>query len=115
MKKSRLNEQQIAFIFKQAEDGPEFISKHLDLWAYQYKVILDFSRPGKPTENALIESYNGRIRTECLNANWFLSLADTQSKCEARRRDYNEVRPHSFLGNQTPMVRAFALGHVCLA
>jgi len=92
-------------------NGPEFISKDLDLWAYQHDVILDFSRPGKPTDNAYVESYNGRVRAECLNANWFLSLADAQAKCEAWRRDYNEVRPHSSLGNQTPMERAFASGH----
>lgn len=72
--------------------------------------VLDFSRPGKPTDNAFAESFNGRVRAECLNANWFLSLADARHKCEAWRRDYNEVRPHSSLGNQTPMERAFASG-----
>jgi transposase InsO family protein len=89
MKKSKLSEQQIAFISKRAEDGPEFISQDLDLWAYQHNVILDFSRLGKPTDNAFVDSYNGRIRADCLTANWFLSLADTQSKRRARRRDYN--------------------------
>jgi putative transposase len=58
-------------------------------------VTLDFSRPGKPTDNAFIESLNGKFRAECLNANWFMSLDEARRKCEAWRRDYNEVRPHS--------------------
>ena len=66
-------------------------------------VTLDFSRPGKPTDNAFIESFNGKFRAECLNANWFLSLDEARRKCEAWRRDYNEVRPHSAIGNKTPM------------
>src|SRR3546814_18463066 len=69
-----------------------FISRELDLWAYMKGVTLDFSRPGKPTDNAFIESFNGK---ECLNAHWFMSLDDAVRKCEAWRRDYNEVRPHS--------------------
>jgi putative transposase len=96
------------------DQGPEFISKDLDLWAYQHDIVLDFSRPGKPTDNAFAESFNGRVRAECLNANWFLSLADARLKCEAWRRVYNEVRPHSSLGNQTPMERTFASGQACL-
>jgi putative transposase len=63
---------------------------------------LDFSRPGKPTDNAYIESFNGRFRQECLNEHWFLSLDDARAKVEAWRRDYNEERPHSALGNATP-------------
>jgi putative transposase len=63
---------------------------------------LDFSRPGKPTDNAYIESFNGRFRQECLNDHWFLSLDDARDKVEAWRRDYNEERPHSALGNATP-------------
>jgi putative transposase len=66
-------------------------------------VTLDFSRPGKPTDNAFIESFNGKFRAECLNANWFMSLDEARAKCEAWRRDYNEVRPHSAIGNKTPM------------
>jgi putative transposase len=77
------------------DNGPEFVSKELDLWAYMKGVTLDFSRPGKPTDNAFIESFNGKFRAECLNANWFLSLDEARAKCEAWRRDYNEVRPHS--------------------
>ena len=83
--------------------GPEFVSKDLDLWAYLKGVTLDFSRPGKPTDNAFIESFNGKFRAECLIANWSMSLDDAQAKCEAWRRDYNEVRPHSAIGNRTPM------------
>lgn len=75
------------------DNGPEFISKVLDNWAYEHGVVLDFSRPGKPTDNAYIESFNGRFREECLNANWFLSLEDARCKIEAWRHDYNEVRP----------------------
>jgi putative transposase len=84
------------------DNGPEFISKDVDLWAYWNHVTLDFSRPGKPTDNAYIESFNGRFRQECLNEHWFLSLDDARDKVEAWRRDYNEERPHSALGNATP-------------
>ncbi len=85
------------------DNGSEFISRDLDLWAYQKGVILDFSRPGKPTDNAFIESFNGKLRAECLNAHWFMSLDDAREKMEAWRRDYNEVRPHSAIGNRTPI------------
>jgi putative transposase len=84
------------------DNGPEFVSKSLDWWAYFNGVELDFSRPGKPTDNAFIESFNGRLRAECLNENWFLSLEDAQEKIEAWRTDYNERRPHSALGNLAP-------------
>jgi putative transposase len=92
------------------DNGPEFISKALDLWACANGVTLDFSRPGKPTDNAFIESFNGRLRDECLNANWFLSLDDARSKIEAWRRDYNEVRPHTSLGWMTPAEFASSAG-----
>ena len=82
--------------------GPEFVSKNLDLWAWQRGVALDFSRPGKPTDNAYIEAFNARFRAECLNAHWFLSLADAAEKLEAWRRDYNDERPHSAIGNKVP-------------
>jgi putative transposase len=85
------------------DQGSEFVSRDLDLWAYQRGVTLDFSRPGKPTDNAFIESFNGKLRTECLNAHWFMCLVDAQEKCEAWRRDYNEVRPHSAIGNKPPI------------
>jgi len=84
------------------DNGPECISKDLDLWAYWNKVKLDFSRPGKPTDNAFIEAFNARFRMECLNEHWFLSLDDAQQKVEAWRRDYNEDRPHSSLDNIPP-------------
>ena len=74
--------------------GPEFVSKELDLWAYRKGVTLDFSRPGKPTDNAFIESFNGKFRVECLNANWFLSLDEARAKCEAWRRDYKHASQH---------------------
>ncbi len=84
------------------DNGSEFISKVMDKWAYERGVELDFSRPGKPTDNAAVESFNGRLRQECLNAHWFLSLADAQAKIGAWRQDYNESRPHSSLGWATP-------------
>ena len=84
------------------DNGPEFISKELDKWAYGHKVTLDFSRPGKPTDNAFIESFNGSFRDECLNTNWFLSMEDAKEKIKTWRRDYNEWRPHSSLDNLSP-------------
>lgn len=90
------------------DNGPEFVSKALDRWAYENGVTLDFSRPGKPTDNAFIESFNGRLRDECLNVHWFLSLADAQAKIEAWRRHYNESRPHTSLGWLTPAEYAAA-------
>jgi len=71
------------------------ISRDLDLWAYQKGVVLDFSRPGKPTDNSFIESFNGKFRAECLNTHWFMSLDDARSKLEDWHRDYNEFRPHT--------------------
>lgn len=84
------------------DNGSEFISKALDKWAYDNGVILDFSRPGKPTDNAYIESFNGSFRDECLNTNWFLSLDDAGEKIEHWREEYNSFRPHSSLGDLTP-------------
>jgi len=86
----------------QVDNGPEFISKDVDLWAYWNHVKLDFSRPGKPTDNAYIESFNARFRLECLNEHWFMSLEDAREKTEEWRRDYNQSRPHSSLGNVPP-------------
>ena len=85
------------------DQGSEFISRDLDLWAYQKGVVLDFSRPGKPTDNAFIESFNGKFRAECLNAHWFMNLDGARSKMEHWRRDHNEVRPHSAIGNKPPI------------
>jgi len=78
------------------------LAKALDRWAYENGVTLDFSRPGTPTDNAFVESFNGRLRDECLNTHWFLSLADARAKIEAWRRHYNESRPHTSLGWITP-------------
>jgi putative transposase len=88
------------------DNGPEFAGRMLDHWAYLNGVGIDFSRPGRPTDNAPIEAFNARLRAECLNASWFLSLADARERIERWRRDHNEDRPHSALGNLTP--RAFA-------
>jgi putative transposase len=88
------------------DNGPEFAGKVLDQWAYLNGVGIDFSRPGKPTDNELIEAFNGRLRAECLNASWFLSMADARDRIEEWRCAYNDDRPHSALGNLTP--RAFA-------
>lgn len=84
------------------DNGPEFTGRLLDQWAYLNKVELDFSRPGKPTDNAYIEAFNSRVRQECLNASWFLSMADARNRINEWRTDYNENRPHSSLGNLTP-------------
>lgn len=84
------------------DNGSEFSGRLTDFWAYQHQVKLCFSRPGKPTDNAFIESFNGSLRDECLNTHWFSSIEDTKVKLEAWRMDYNENRPHRSLNNQTP-------------
>ena len=86
----------------QVDNGSEFISKALDKRAYENKITLDFSRPGKPTDNAFIESFNGSFRDEYLNVNWFLSMEDAQDKIERWRKEYNHYRPHSSLADLTP-------------
>jgi putative transposase len=89
------------------DNGTEFVSAAMDLWAYTHSVVLDFSRRGKPTDNATIESFNGRLREECLNVHWFASLDDAQRKVDAFRWDYNEHRPHRALEGLSP--REYAL------
>jgi len=84
------------------DHGTEFMSRALEDWAWRRGVQLDFIRPGKPVENAYIESFNGKLRDECLNTNQFVSLDDAKAKIEAWRRDYNEHRPHGSLGHLTP-------------
>ncbi|MGH8436727.1 MAG: IS3 family transposase, partial [Pseudomonas sp.] len=84
------------------DNGTEFTSKTFDEWAWQHGIQLDFSRPGTPTDNGFIESFNGRLRDECLNANEFVSIDDARDRIEAWRQDYNDFRPHSSLGNLTP-------------
>jgi putative transposase len=86
----------------QTDNGSEFISKEMDRWAYENKVIMDYSRPGKPTDNPFVESFNGSFRDECLNAHWFLSLEDAVEKIEAWRQEYNHFRPHRSLNDLTP-------------
>ena len=85
------------------DQGSEFVSRDLDLWAYANDVTLDFSRLGKPSDNAFIEAFNGRFRAECLNATWFLTLADVREKLEAWLRYDNEDRPHGAIGDKAPV------------
>lgn len=84
------------------DNGSEFAGKVMDRWAHERKIEIDFSRPGKPTNNATIKSFKGRLRQEYLNENWFLSLADAKQNIEAWRTFYNQVRPHSALAWATP-------------
>ena len=84
------------------DNGPELAGKALDQWAYERNVRLRFIEPGKPVQNAFVESFHGRFRDECLNAHWFVSLADARQIVEAWRDDYNRLRPHSSLGYRTP-------------
>ncbi len=86
----------------QVDNGSEFISKEFDKWAYENNVTLDYSRPGKPTDNPFIESFNGSFRDECLNTHWFLSLDDAYEKINAWVSEYNNFRPQSSLNDQTP-------------
>ncbi len=84
------------------DNGTEFTSQAMDLWAYHAGVRIDFSRPGKPTDNAYVESFNGTLRLECLDAHWFASLSEAKQIIEAWRREYNESRPHRAHGERTP-------------
>ena len=84
------------------DNGPEFRGRALAAWSEQRRVRLEFIQPGKPAQNAYIESFNGRLRDECLNANWFTSLSDARRKVETWRQDYNELRPHSSLNYLPP-------------
>jgi putative transposase len=84
------------------DNGSEFSGRLMDLWAYHHGVRIDFSRPGKPTDNCFVETFNGSLRDECLNVHWFESMEDAKAKIEAWRLDYNESRPHQGLQEQTP-------------
>ncbi|MDT4866804.1 IS3 family transposase ISYps8 [compost metagenome] len=86
----------------QCDNGSEFISKDVDKWAYENGVTLDFSRPGKPTDNPYVESFNGKFRDECLSVNWFLSLEDAGQKIDDWKWEYNYFRPHSSLSDLSP-------------
>lgn len=85
-----------------SDNGPEFISHALDRWAYARGVTLHFIQPGKPTQNAFVESFNGTFRDECLDEHWFMSLEDAREKIESWRCEYNQDRPHGSLGKLTP-------------
>lgn len=84
------------------DNGAEFCSRAMDAWAYQTGVKLDFIRPGRPAENGFVESFNGRLRDECLNVNLFFGLAEVRDKLESWRHDYNNFRPHGSLGDLPP-------------
>ena len=86
----------------QVDNGPEFISQVMDQWAQEHGVALHFIRPGKPTDNGRIESFDGKFRDECLNQFWFVNLMEARERIEVWRIDYDRVRPHSSLGYQTP-------------
>jgi len=92
------------------DQGCQFTSKELDLWAYANDVTLDFSRPGRPVDKAFAESFNARVRMECLGQHWFMDLDDARQKVESWRREYNEVRPHNAIGDRTPMALLSAFG-----
>ena len=92
------------------DNGSEFSERLLDLWAYHQKVQIDFSRPGKPTDNAYIETFNGSFRDECLNLHWFESIDGACAKIEAWRQDNNESRPHQALNELTPQEFAYREG-----
>ena len=85
------------------DNGSEFTGRLVDLWAYANKVTMQFSRPGKPTDNAFIESFNGSLRDECLNVHWFADLTDATQKLQAWQREYNESRPHRALNELSPL------------
>lgn len=87
----------------QCDNGSEFVSKEVDRWAYDNKVTLDFSRPGKPTDNPYVESFNGKFRDECLSPNWFINLEHATEKIEDWRWEYNHFRPHSSLQDLSPI------------
>lgn len=91
------------------DNGPEFTSNHFDAWAYASSIKIDFITPGKPIQNAFCESFNGSFRDECLNTSWFHTLAQARKEIEEWRRDYNEARPHSSIGDRTPTEYAASL------
>jgi putative transposase len=86
-----------------ADNSAEFTGQLVDHWAYHHGTRIEFSRPGKPTDNAFIETFNGTLRDECLNIHWFGSIVEAKRLIEAWRIDYNERLPHMALGNKTPL------------
>lgn len=107
---NRLAAQRRAPKYLFVDNGSEFSGQLLDLWAYHCRARIDFSRPGKPTDNCYIETFNGSLRDECLNVHWFESIDDAKEIIEAWRRDYNETRPHMALKDVAPEVYARHLG-----
>jgi putative transposase len=85
------------------DNGSEFTSRNFDAWAYEHKVAIDYIMPGRPTQNGYIESFNGKLREECLSGSWFRSLAEAQTVLDGWVEDYNKVRPHSSLANLAPL------------
>ncbi len=96
-----------------SDNGPEFTSRALDQWAYEHGIRWHYVQPGRPMENGYVESFNGRLRDECLNENWFGDLAEARETIEAWRQDYNRCRPHSALGYRTPEEFAAAAAGDC--
>jgi putative transposase len=96
-----------------SDNGPEFTSRALDQWAYEHGIRWHYIQPGRPMENGYVESFNGRLRDECLNENWFMDLAEARETIEAWRQDYNQCRPHSALGYRTPEEFAAAAAADC--
>ena len=94
------------------DNGSEFSGRLLDLWAYHCKTRIDFSRPGKPTDNCYVETFNGSLRDECLNLHWFETLADAKATIEGWRRDYKETRPHMALKDASPEEYAHQIGRL---
>jgi putative transposase len=107
---NRLAAQRKAPQYLFVDNGSEFAGRLLDLWAYHHQARIDFSRPGKPTDNGHVESFNGSFRDECLNLHWFENLEEAKAIIEAWRRDYNESRPHMALNGQSPAGFAPAAG-----
>jgi putative transposase len=93
------------------DNGSEFTSRAFDAWTYSRDVRLDFIQPGKPQQNAFIESFNGTLRDDCLNLHWFSTLERARLTIEAWRQDYNQIRPHSSLGERTPAEFLAAFTH----
>ena len=94
------------------DNGTEFVARPIDQWAFWNKIALDFSRPGKPTDNAFIESFNGGVRRELLNPSYFETLEAARKAARIWRTEYNEFRPHSMLANMTPKAFADQIGAV---
>jgi putative transposase len=107
---NRLAAQRKAPQYLFVDNGSEFAGRLLDLWAYHHQTRIDFSRPGKPTDNGHVESFNGSFRDECLNLHWFETLEEAKAIIEAWRREYNESRPHMTLNGQSPAEFAHAVG-----